>query len=108
MVVEADAGRAGRPAEDGLARHGPDTFFGALLDEHEAVGRHAQQALGLADGGAAAAAEVVHQHLPAHGAALHRVRYEARLEPLLLPAAERQDRKLGAAVQRVGRHVIRR
>ena len=107
MVVEADAGRTGRPSEDGLGRHGPDALLGALLDQHQAVGRHAQQALGLADG-AAAGAKVVDQHLPAHGAALHRVRYEARLQPLLLAAAERQDGELGAAVQRVRRHVIRR
>ena len=62
MVVESNARRGRRPAEDGLAGDGPDAFLGALLDEHQAVGRHSKQALGLPHR-AAAAAEVVHQHL---------------------------------------------
>lgn len=106
MVVEFDAGRHQRPAEHGLARHGPDAFFGAFLDEDETVAGDAEETLDLADS-AAAAAVIVDVDLPADGAALNRVGDEFRLQPLLLPAAERQDRKFRTAFQRTGRHIIR-
>ena len=72
MVVEADAGSGRCPAQNGFARHGPDAFFGALLDQDQAVGRHAQQTFRLPHR-SASAAEIVDQHLPAHGAALDAV-----------------------------------
>lgn len=97
MVVELNARGRRCPAENGLARDGPDALFSALLNEDERIGRDAQQAVCMSYG-AATSAKVVDRHLPANSAGLDAIREETRFKPLLFPAAECQDGKLGSAV----------
>ena len=97
MVIELDAGRWRRSAQNSFTWNGPNAFFGALLDEDETVARYAQQTVGLPDR-SSAAAKVIHRHLPTNGTRLDVVWKEFRFESLLFPAAECQDWKFRATV----------